>query len=176
MALLVPDTSLPLLRFDYRKKGAVLMHSLLMLYCCLGASDKVLPVGGPFRPNRICWRTQEALLLDNATWEPCAQLAHCEVVPESEQLVVYEEVEDLPPQNAPAAAQPPQSRPTPAPHSKPGDGACSNERWADVGKQCMVVRVSAIGTCASVHHGAQQCNGIRSDWSPHMHLVNDTCS
>ena len=65
--------------------------------------------------------TQEALLLDNATWEPCAQLAHCEVVLESEQLVVYEEVEDPPPQNARAAAQPPQSRPTPAPRSKPGE-------------------------------------------------------
>ena len=77
--------------------------------------------GGPFKAKCVCWETQEALLLDNATWEPCAQLAHCEVVPDSEQLVVYEEVEDLVPQKACTVAQPPQSQPTPAPRSRPGD-------------------------------------------------------
>ncbi len=59
-------------------------------------------------------------MLDTETWEPCAQLAHCEVVPDSEQLVVYEEVEDPPPRTAPPAPQQPQPRLTAAARPRPG--------------------------------------------------------
>lgn len=63
---------------------------------------------------------QEVRLLDNETWEPCAQLAHCEVVPDSEQLVVYEEVEDPPPRTAPAAHSQPPPRLTATARPRPG--------------------------------------------------------
>ncbi|BDA42493.1 probable POC1 centriolar protein homolog A at N-terminal half [Coccomyxa sp. Obi] len=103
---------------------------------------------------------QEVLLLDNATWEPCAQLAHCEVVPESEQLVVYEEVEDTPPTNAPAVAQPPQSRPTPAPRSKPGGTQSS-------GKAVQVKRVSIVASARAQPAEARVVEAPRVDTRSH---------